>query len=230
MTRTTFYYRGVELNVSHRFANNFYLLANYVYSKLEGTFDGNEQQVNQQQDPNISTGFDYVDFVPNQFGRMALDRTHQFKISGMYAFPFGLTVGGDFHYASGSPFNVYGYVRPGYFTEKFLFPGRGELGSNPDVYEADLHLEYGFRIGPVSITPLVDVFNLLNRQGVTNVDGLFNQVDAASNNPTNQIGQPGCTAANASYSNVACSTNPNYMKAIAWQNPRQVRLGARVSF
>lgn len=44
------------------------------------------------------------------------------------------------------------------------------------------------------------------------------------------IGQPGCTAQNASLSNAACASNPTYGKDIAWQNPRVVRLGARVSF
>ena len=199
------FYRGVELNVAHRFSNNFYMLANYVYSSLRGSFDGNEFQVNGQQDPNISAGFDYVDFAKNSFGRMALDRKNQFKISGTYAFPFGLTAGGDFHYASGAPFVVHGYLRPGYFVEGFLTPGRGEVGSMPAIWEADLHLEYNLRIGSVTITPMADAFNLLNRQGITNVDGTFNQVDLASNDPgpPDREDQPGdrCTAANATYSN-----------------------------
>jgi hypothetical protein len=94
----------------------------------------------------------------------------------------------------------------------------------------DLHLEYAVRLGQVSITPIVDVFNLFNRQGVTSIDGRFNTVNAASNDPKNQIGQPGCTASNATYANAACSTNPNYLKATAWQNPTRVRIGARVTF
>jgi outer membrane receptor protein involved in Fe transport len=228
------YYRGVELNINHRFSNNFYMLANYVYSSLRGSFDGNEFQVNGQQDPNISAGFDYVDFAKNSFGRMALDRKNQFKISGMYSFPFGLSAGGDYHYSSGAPFVVHGYLRPGYYVEGFLLPDRGELGSMPAVWEADLHLEYSFRIGAVSITPIADIFNLLNRQGVTNIDGNFNGAQTlAANTPSNQIGNaafPNCNASTANYGNSACSTNPNYLKAIAWQNPISVRLGARVSF
>jgi hypothetical protein len=104
----------------------------------------------------------------------------------------------------------------------------------PAVWEADLHLEYSFRIGAVSITPIADIFNLLNRQGVTNIDGNFNGAQTlAANTPANQIGNaafPNCNASTANYGNSACSTNPNYLKAIAWQNPISVRLGARVSF
>lgn len=52
----------------------------------------------------------------------------------------------------------------------------------------------------------------------------------AGNDPRSGIGQPGCTAQNASLTNVACASNPTYGKDIGWQNPRVVRLGARVSF
>ncbi len=229
-TQVRRYYRGMELTATHRFASNFYMLASYLYSKLEGNYDGNEKQSTGQQDPNINADFDYIDLVPNNFGTLSLNRTHQFKLSGTYAFPFGLTVGTSIRYNTGAPFAVRGYARSGYFSERYLTPGRGYKYDLPAVYEADLHLEYNLRVGPVTITPVVDVFNLLNRQGVTGRDGAFNTVNAASNDPAHQIGQPGCTAANATYDNPACATNAFYMKDNAWQNPTQVRLGARVSF
>ncbi len=108
---------------------------------------------------------------------------------------------------------------------------RGSAGDLPSTFEADLHLEYGLRFGAVSITPIVDVFNLLNRQGVTSREELFNNTSGlAGNDPRSGIGQPGCTAQNASLSNAACASNPTYGKDINWQPPRVVRVGARVSF
>jgi len=78
---------------------------------------------------------------------------------------------------------------------------------------------------------MLDVFNALNRQGVLSREELFNNTGALpGNDPRSGIGQPGCTAQNASLSNAACASNPTYGKDIAWQNPRVVRLGARVSF
>ena len=224
------YYRGVELTAAHRYSNNFYVLASYVYSQLKGNYDGNEKQSTGQQDPNINADFDYYNLVPNNYGLLALNHTHQVKLTGTYSFPFGLTAGGNFHYASGAPLAVRGYARPGYTSERYLTADRGFVEDLPSVYEMDLHLEYAIRLAQVSITPIVDVFNLFNRQGVTNISGVFNTVNAASNNPANQIGQPGCTASNATYANAACSTNPNYLKATAWQNPTRVRIGARVTF
>lgn len=232
------YYRGAELTATHRFSNNFYMLASYVYSSLKGNYDGNEKQSTGQQDPNINADFDYLEMIPNNFGRLALDRKHQFKMSGTYSFAFGLTAGLNVRYNSGAPLAVRGYARPGYTSERYLIADRGFLRELPSTYEADFHLEYGIRLGTVTITPIVDVFNLLNRQGVTAISGVFNTQSAAGANDPNtnttavnalRNNAADC-AANRSYSNYACSTNPNYLRDTGWQNPTQLRLGARVSF
>ncbi len=233
------YYRGLELTATHRFSDNFYLLASYVYSSLKGNYDGNEKQSTGQQDPNINADFDYIDLVPNNFGRLSLDREHLFKISGSYQFGFGLIVGANFRYASGAPFAIRGYARPGYTSELYLTPDRGEVGDLPSQYEADLHLEWGFRLGQFMVTPIVDVFNLLNRQGATSQSGVFNTLSGGLGfaNPNNLItgsntrrnNNADCMA-NPSYTNYSCSTNSNFLKNTAWQDPLRVRVGARVSF
>ena len=242
-TQVRRYYRGVELTATHRFSNNFYLMANYVYSSLKGNYDGNEKQSTGQQDPNINADFDYIDLVPNNFGRLSLDREHQFKLSGNYSFAFGLSLGANFRYNTGAPYAIRGYARNGYTSELYLTPGRGEAGDLPSQYEMDLHLEYNLRLGNFTITPIVDVFNLLNRQGDTNKSGVFNTLrDGSRLGLNNRYNQPDPTfgasnrndnaacAANPSYSTYGCSTNRNYGKVTGWQDPLSVRVGARVSF
>ncbi len=232
------YFRGLEVTASHRFSDSFYVLASYLYSKLEGNYSGNLSQTREggQADPNINADFDYPGLVTNAFGRLRNDRTHQVKVSGYYAFPFGLTVGANANFATGRPYSIRGCAQDaiacgaGYSQEGYLVP-RGSAGDLPSTFEADLHLEYGFRFGAVSITPILDVFNLINRQGVTSREELFNNTSGlAGNDPRSGIGQPGCTAQNASLSNAACASNPTYGKDINWQAPRVVRVGARVSF
>ena len=237
------YYRGVELTATHRFSNNFYMLANYVYSSLKGNYDGNEKQSTGQQDPNINADFDYIDLVPNNFGTLSLNHTHQVKLSGNYAFAFGLSAGANFRYISGAPYAVRGYARSGYTSELYLIPGRGEMGSQPSQYEMDLHLEYNLRLGAFTITPLIDVFNLFNRQGVTSRNGIFNTLaDGTRKGLDDRYNLPDATfgaasrnnaaacLANPSYSEYGCSTNKNYMKNNGWQDPLSMRVGARVSF
>ena len=232
------YFRGVEVTASHRFSNNFYVLASYLYSQLEGNYSGNLSQTREggQADPNINADFDYPGLVVNASGRLRNDRTHQVKVSGYYAFPFGLTVGANANFATGRPYSIRGCAADvtacgaGYSQEGYLVP-RGSAGDLPSTFEADLHLEYGLRVGALTITPLVDVFNLLNRQGVTSREELFNNTSGlAGNDPRSGIGQPGCTAQNASLSNQACASNPTYGKDINWQAPTVVRVGARLSF
>ncbi len=230
-------YRGIELDLAHRFSNNFFMQASYVYSKLEGNYSGNLSQTREggQFDPNINADFDYPGLVTNSYGLLRNDTPHQAKFTGYYAFPFGLTAGLNFTFQSGRPISLIGCPEDfvacafGYSQEGFIVP-KGTYGRMPSIYEGDFHLEYALRIGQVSITPMVDVFNFLNRQAETSRDDLYNnQGEAALNAP--------CTAPASDTTNAgktgffaSCAPNANYGKPIAWQAPRSVRFGARVSF
>jgi hypothetical protein len=227
------YYRGVELTVNHRFSNNFYMLASYIYSKLEGNYSGNFSQTREggQTDPNINADFDYIDLTPNNYGKLRNDRTNQFKFTGTYAFNFGLVTSVNAAYQDGRPMSVRGYARPGYSQEHYYL-ARGSFDTLPSTYNVDLHVEWGFRLGAVTLTPLIDLFNVTNFQGVTSRDEVF----CSSSSST--AGGAGCNAVLAStgqprkngpYTN-ANAGNPNFNRDIAWAAPRVLRLGARVSF
>ncbi len=209
--RASRYFRGLELDLTHRFADRFYLLASYLYSKLEGNYDGLVNQKNGQTMPAENYDFDYIDVVANNYGRLALDRRHQLKISGTYAFPFGLQAGVNAFAFSGAPLSMYGYGRTAGWSA-FLVP-RGTNGELPWTYNVDLHLEYPLRLGAVSIVPIVDVFNVTNVQQVTRIDQVYNSLRNGNQRPP--------------YTN---PTNPTYGMATAWQQPRLIRVGARVTF
>jgi outer membrane receptor protein involved in Fe transport len=221
------YYRGVELTVNHRFSNNFYMLASYIYSQLNGNYSGNFSQTREtgQSDPNINADFDYIDLTPNNYGLLRNNRKNQFKLTGTYAFPFGLVTSVNANYADGRPMSVRGYARPGYSQEHY-YMARGSFDTLPSTYNVDLHLEWGIRLGAVTLTPLVDVFNLTNYQGVTSRDEVFCTSTAGCNAVLASTGQP---RKNGPYTN-ANAQNPNFNRDIAWTAGRLVRLGARVSF
>ena len=80
---------SVELTPRKRFSNNWQFLASYVWSKLEGNYDGTFQNSTGQLDPNINSAFDYADFLVNAQGRLSNERKHQFKLDGSYAVPSG---------------------------------------------------------------------------------------------------------------------------------------------
>ncbi|HQQ78036.1 MAG TPA: TonB-dependent receptor [Thermoanaerobaculia bacterium] len=221
------YYRGLELTATHRFSNNFYLLASYIYSQLNGNYSGNFSQTreNGQSDPNINADFDYIDLTPNNYGLLRNNRKNQFKLTGTYAFNFGLVTSINAVYADGRPMSVRGYARPGYSQERY-YMARGSFDTLPSTYNIDLHLEYGFRLGAVTITPLLDVFNLTDFQGVTSRDEVF----CTSTGTCNAVlASTGKQRKEGPYT-TANSSNPNFNRDIAWQNPRLLRLGLRVSF
>src|SRR5437660_11339044 len=88
-------YKGVELHAEKRFSNNYQFYTSYVWSRLEGNYDGTFQASTGQLDPNINSAYDYADFEVNNSGggRLSNDRTHQLKFYGSYTLPNGLAKG-----------------------------------------------------------------------------------------------------------------------------------------
>jgi len=211
-------YKGVQIDVTKRLSNNWQALASYVYSKIDGNFDGLYAPfTNVGADPNISAAYDYYDFFTNgsdlsritNKGPLSNDRRHQFKVSGIYFTPFNLSIGLSAYYRTGTPLTRYGYSDI-YARYEFFLTDRGAEGRTPDDYEADLHLGYPISVGAAKINLLVDVFNLLNAQRPVLLDERWDFQESDNASPT--------------------PTNPSYLKPVLRTPPRSYRLGVRVSF
>jgi hypothetical protein len=204
--------------VQKRLSKNWQGLASYVYSKLEGNFDGLYSPfTNVGADPNITAAYDYYDFFTNgsdltritNKGPLSNDRRHQFKVSGVWFSPWKLSVGASAYYRTGTPVTRYGYSDIYGRYEFFLTP-RGAEGRTPDNYEADLHLGYPVAVGPATFNFLVDVFNVLNVQKAILVDQRWGFQEADNASPT--------------------PVNPGYKKPVLRTPPTSFRLGVRISF
>ncbi|HEX2757740.1 MAG TPA: hypothetical protein VHP60_04485, partial [Thermoanaerobaculia bacterium] len=211
-------YKGVQLDVTKTFANNWWGQASYIWSKIEGNFDGLYGPfTNPVADPNISAAFDYYEFFTDgknlnritNDGPLSNDRRDQFKLSGYYVFPFGLSVGTTAFYRSGTPVTRYGYS-DAYGRYEFFLTPRGDEGRTPANYDLDLHLGYPLALGPVKVNLLVDVFNLLNTQKPVLLDQRYGFQEADNFAPT--------------------PVNTSYLQPVLRTPPTTVRLGARVSF
>ncbi len=224
-------YRGIQLDVTKRFSNNWSLLASYLWSKLEGNYDGEFGPFTQPRgtaDPNISAAYDYYEFFTNgqdlsritNTGPLSNDRRSQVKLSGVYVTPFNLAVGLAAYYRTGTPLTRYGFSNA-YSRYEFFLTRRGAEGRTPADYEADLHLGYPLLLGPVTVNFLLDVFNLLNAQRPTLLDERYNlsEFDDASYV---------CGSKPGSDDEERC--NSYYGKPIFRTPPRQLRIGLRLSF
>jgi hypothetical protein len=235
-------YTGVELSARGRFRGNTQLFASYLWSRLEGNYDGVFQVSTGQLDPNINSAFDYGDFLVNADGLLSNDRTHQAKFYAAYTFPDGTTIPGlnlgvSAYYSSGTPLTAYGYSF-GYQNWEYYLTERGSLGRGPAEYEADLHVGYPLRFSNVEAKFLVDVFNVLDRQSITRLDERYNLVShgrcggyedlcngdggilnvAGTLDPSGQV-------------DVNNAPNADFLKAgRAFTAPRSIRLGVRLSF
>jgi len=219
-------FKGVELSARKRFSDNWQMIASYLWSKLEGSYDGTFQASTGQLDPNINSAFDYAEFQVNNSGYLTNDRRHQFKVDGYYAFPFGLNLGLSAYYRTGVPVTAYGYTFA-YENWELYLSERGAFGRTDDEWEADLHLGYPIQVGGFEVNLIADVFNLFNRQGETNRNMQYTVIEdyEVINYDTGEVEppiRPGDTE--------RPPTNPAFNHTNAWQAPRSIRLGVRVTF
>lgn len=211
-------FKGIQLDATKRFANNWQGMASYLYSRLNGNYDGEYAPfTNVGADPNISAMYDYWDFFTNGIdlnritnsGPLSNDRRHQLKASGIYFTPWKLNVGLSAYWRSGTPLTRYGFS-DAYGRYEFFLSNRGAEGRSPSTYEADLHLGYPVHTGPVELNLLLDVFNILNAQRPILLDQRWDTQEADNASPT--------------------PTNPNYGQPVLRTPPTSVRVGVRVTF
>jgi hypothetical protein len=211
-------YKGIQLDATKAFSNNWQAMASYVYSRLEGNYDGEYAPfTNVGADPNISAAYDYYEFFTNgtdltkitNNGPLSNDRRHQFKASGIYNTPWKLSIGVSAYWRSGTPVTRYGYSSA-YRRYEFFLTSRGAEGRTPSNYDADVHLGYPIGFGGSHLNILLDVFNLLNTQRAVLLDQRYDFQESDNTLPK--------------------ASNPNYLKPVVRTPATSARLGVRWTF
>ena len=226
-------FKGIELVVRKQFTNEIWAQLSYLGSSLRGNYSGAIREASGQTDPGINADFDYAAFTQNFSGILELDRPNQGRIDAVYNAPWGLSAGLQFYVRTGTPTSVDGYYNQFYTTELYLAQ-RGYAGRLPTDYELNASLGYNLNVGPVTITPQIYAFQLLNRQTTTSIDQNFNVNGSFVTDPTSPLyGRPGvipdgtCPVSSVTGT---CSDNPNYRKTLTQTGPRQLRFALKVTF
>jgi hypothetical protein len=212
-------FKGVQVDATKRFSHNWQAIASYLYSRLDGNFDGEYAPfTNVGADPNISAAYDYYDFFTNgrdlgtitNRGALSNDRRHQFKVSGVYETPWKLSIGAAAYWRSGTPVTRYGYS-DAYGRYEFFLTNRGAEGRTPSNYDVDVHFGYPFDVGRgVRVNLLLDVFSVLNTQRAVLLDQRWGFEEADNEKPA--------------------PTNAGYGRSVLRTAPTSARFGVRVSF
>ena len=233
-------YHAIELTADKRLRNSWSLHTSYRYSRLRGTVEGFFRDDNGQSDPGITSLYDFPTNDPSytaigapQFGYrgdirylgelgegpLPLDRPHQVKIYGSYAFPFGVNLGTGIDLSSGKPLTPLA-ANPNYRTAGEIPEGPRGSGfetvdgfktRTPFFSEVNLHVDYALGFGGGRrITFIGDLFNLFNQKTVLDYN---NFTESTFSSPNPNFGQPRSLA-----------------DGPAIQAPFGVRLGVRYSF
>jgi hypothetical protein len=189
-------YKSGEFIVSKRFSNvQFY--GSYVLSKLFGNYEGSYRADNGQNDPNLSSMFDFT----NSDGRLTgqdlpgvlnTDRRHQFKLFGNYMW-HNFNFGASWLPTSGTPITDLlshpAYLNPGEIpvcpdgTETCTGGPRGAEGRTAWTFDFNLHGDYTIKLGErMRVKFVADLFNVFNEQKVVRVDQ-YSQLEGGVTNP-----------------------------------------------
>ena len=211
-------YNSLELTLNRRGAN-WSTMSSYRYSRLRGNFEGFFRDDNGQSDPAISSLYDFptndpsykpyydqalaavggagdIRFLGDKNGILPLDRPHQVKLYGNYAWTSGLNIGAGVNLSSGRPFTPFA-ANPNYGSDgEIPVAARGSgiqtidgfMKRSPFESQVDLQASYAVRTGGERrITFLADVFNLFNQRRIT----YYAQNTQLNNNqPNPDFGKP----------------------------------------
>jgi len=182
-------YQAMEFEVNKSFSRGWQMRANYRIAKLQGNYEGSFRNDNGQNDPNISSLFDFTrgDFnlLGQQFTPGVLNTDVRHLANGFVSYTFanhlkGLTMGSSVHFQTGVPINNL-FAHPAYQNSGEIpfcadntvncTSARGSLGRTKDWGSVDYHVDYPIRITEGTRLRLgADLFNITNSKTLLRVD------------------------------------------------------------
>lgn len=212
-------YWAYEFTMDKRFEEVWQMMGSYRFSRLSGNYEGLFRNDNLQQDPNISSLFDFISSpaLADQLtvGLLPSDQKHVANFYLSHSFPeYGWNFGVGARLGSGTPISRLA-AHPAYLnTGEIPVGGRGAAGRTAVATTIDGHMDYTWTLSDrLRIKPTLDVFNLLNHQHVLNV---VQDIELAPGVANTDFGKP-------IYMSTARSTP-------AYQRPIYARVALRLEF
>jgi hypothetical protein len=229
-------YQAMEFEVNKSFSKGWQMRANYRIAKLQGNYEGSFRNDNNQNDPNISSLFDFTrgDFnlLGQQFNVGVLNQDVRHLANGFVSYTFpnhlkGLTMGSSVHFQTGIPINNL-FAHPAYLSAGEIpfcadntvncASARGALGRTKDWGSVDYHMDYPIRITEGTRLRLgADLFNLTDNKTLLRVDQNAQRSKGIGNADFQKPTGIGPSAVNG-------NTNP------AYQRPFYARLSVKFEF
>ncbi len=234
-------YQALELSYERRFSDNWYGRAFLTLSKLEGNYSGLASSDEfGRVDPNIERYFDGLPYGYDSYGNLVdgalnTDRPIALEIQAAYRTPWNMTIGANTSWRSGSPRTTLGEI----FGVEFYPNGRNDMGRGPWIRRTDLWLAQDFKFGGLDFQVNLTVLNLFDFRTPTrywtykyleDVCNDFNGCASGGHYGDYEYYFSQMVPYNFDEIMPTDALDPRYGKPVAWQAPRQVRLGLKLTF
>jgi hypothetical protein len=205
-------YKAAEIFFEKVWNGSWFLQGSYTYSESRGNVEGWTRSEVDQAAPAMTVTFDHPNIMEGADGRLPHDRPQTLKLFGSWSFAGRWDLSGNFLFQSGRPYGALGVHPSGdppwdiaFYHNGELVP-RGSRGRTPELYQLDLGLQYTLPLndGNGSVRFRVDVFNVFDS-------------DVAAEyweKTQTRTGAP----------------DSRYLLPLNFQDPRYVRLSARIDF
>jgi hypothetical protein len=226
-------YDAFELSARRLMRGNWALNASYTYSRLWGNYSGlSESDEEGRVSPYVGRGYDNPVIMFDEkarpvYGLLATDRPHQVKITGTYAGPFRTSFTLFQVFASGVPVSRVVGVMPccGY---PVMYQGRMSDGRTPALSRSDVYVQKEFLLRDrYRVAIGMTVTNLLNQATVTSI--YPRQTDDLID-----LKEPDFYAGTLDFRQLIAEQNiprdPQFLKPLAFQSPRSIRLMLKWTF
>lgn len=229
-------YTAVEFTLDRAFDGVWGAHVSYVWSDLEGNYEGALKSDNGQADPGLTQDYDVPGLADGAYGKLPNHREHQIKAYGNWQITPAFNIGANLLVASPRQFGCQGvHPETDPATDDDLFAAfygaaswycdtngdgtseatpRGSLFKSDWLTQFDLTFAYTLRdrwsIPGEGVTLRADVFNVFNEKAELDFNE-FGEIDIGVYPGPGQI-------------------NPNFGKVTNYQTPRYVRLSASIKF
>lgn len=196
-------YEAVEIEINKSFSHNWSLISNWRISRLRGNFEGAYRNDNGQNDPGISSLYDFtpglLGLIGDQLsvGPLNADRLHIVNIYPTYIFDKGklkgLVVTPGVKIQSGVPLTTLASNLDYNTAGEIPLYGRGDLGRTPVTGTVDVHLEYPWKLSETkSLHFSIDMLNIAdtrrNLEADQDVDVAYGVANADFKKPGGAVG------------------------------------------
>ena len=195
-------YIGLTFDFNREFDGVWGLAGSYTLSRSEGNFEGALKSDTGQTDAGIVSDFDFLSFLPGQYGLLPNHHAHQFKLYGTYS-PFeNFLIGANASVISPRHYGCIG-LAPGTYANGDGAVANDSYGVENARFCNDLVVDRGSRFTadwvtrfdvsfrytvpemafvPGEITLRADIFNLFNLDGATDAYE-FGELDGGGPDP-----------------------------------------------